>query len=167
MCVDYLRLYYSNYSRVGYYFDTLKINKKTLLHVVFSEKKNVNANFTTLVRFLCPPDIPLIRAPPIITSAQSKSPKLDKVFSTNSSISVFEYSEGNRRLALNVSASLGVEVAINASSCITYAILDRNSTGFIFMSPTLKLPWMFIPEALADRPARTLSKELLPEPEGP
>lgn len=73
----------------------------------------------TLVRFFCPPEMPLIRIFPIMVSAQSVMPSSSNRLFTILSIVSVVVSAGSRNSAEKVSASRGVAVAISASSCIT------------------------------------------------
>jgi hypothetical protein len=89
----------------------IKVNNLTAGSVIISTP--------TEVLFLCPPEIPLISAPPMITSAQSVNPKSKRSLSTLASISTEENVDGNLNDAENLNASRGVDVAIRESSCIT------------------------------------------------
>ena len=145
----------------------------------------------TLVRFRWPPLMPFINAPPIIVSAHSRRPRSESVVSTRAVISARVVVGGSRNNAENSNAfnkgefeknqrfaswkvdwrrksscnitSLGVAVAIKASSCITYAILFLNSTGLIFFPATETSPVILMPGAGAERPASTFSKDDFPD----
>mmetsp|Transcript_55927 Transcript_55927/g.149155 ORF Transcript_55927/g.149155 Transcript_55927/m.149155 type:complete len:231 (+) Transcript_55927:1606-2298(+) len=118
------------------------------------------------VLFFSPPEMPLTRALPARVSAHFSKPKASKrcsVYATTSFLFALV-----RSIAARCRISRGVANAGRASSCITYAILDRTDTGFTTcpmseMSPSSErpLPVVFM------RPARMLSKEVLPAPEGP
>jgi hypothetical protein len=72
------------------------------------------------VLFLYPPEIPLINAFPILTSAHDFNPR-----SNINSLTLYYnllYDRFKVNLAANKKLSLGVNVPNNASSCITYPI---------------------------------------------
>jgi len=111
--------------------------------------------------------MPLMRAPPIIVSAQDSKPKSSIKPSIKVRISSRDMVPGNRNCAENSRASRGVAVASNESSCITYAMRSRNSTGLMRWPATVIVPVISVLAADADRPASTLRMLDLPAPEGP
>jgi len=121
----------------------------------------------TLVLLRCPPEMPLIMAPPIIVLEHDMSPRSSSVCSTSLSIVSAGVPGGRRRVALNLRASRGVAVAMSASSCMTYATFFLNETGSITLPLMVTLPSTCTvpPEAL--RPARTFRRDDLPAPDAP
>ena len=88
----------------------------------------VTSSTPTDVRFRSPPDMPLMRAPPTMVSAQCSSPSswIIRLVSRSKSRSVVD--RGSRSLAEKRMASRGVEVTWRLSSCATKAICFRTES---------------------------------------
>ena len=81
----------------------------------------------TEVRLRSPPEMPLIRAPPINVSLQSMRPNSASIRSAMTSISSSDVNFGNLSFAENRIASRGVCVTSSESSCATKATFFRTS----------------------------------------
>ena len=121
----------------------------------------------TLVRFFWPPDIPFIMALPIITSAQSCRPsRMDEIIhhlvNFFLSIGAFRATQIRAELERFLRSSSGHQTVLLHD--VAYV---RKLTGLIVLPPTVILWLISKLSTVVLRPAKILSRELLPAPDGP
>ena len=117
------------------------------------------------VRFLYPPDTPLMKLLPILTSAHLVNPNSD--ISSSTRYNFWNYVKLSLKFAAKWKHYRGVNIASNESSCITYPIwFEYGSTDCISDPLILYDPYNF---KLLDinLPAKKFRKVVLPDPEGP
>mmetsp|Transcript_13941 Transcript_13941/g.43555 ORF Transcript_13941/g.43555 Transcript_13941/m.43555 type:complete len:245 (+) Transcript_13941:1237-1971(+) len=138
---------------------------------VGSSRKMIEGSVTSstpiAVRFFSPPESPLTYSLPTNVSAHVESRRLSSISSTIPSLLARGSARGRRRYAEKRSASRGVVKGSNASCCITYATWLRKPTGSTSCPSTSTRPVIVLVRSDATRPARMLSSDVLPAPDGP
>jgi hypothetical protein len=124
------------------------------------------------VRLRSPPEMPLMSAPPMRVSAHFSSFSSASSASTLAVRAAAPSAAPERSAAEKCSASRGVCVFLSASSCMTYAMLPLKDTGSMTRprkrtSPPTLTPLPAASLLLLMRPARMLSSDVLPAPDGP
>lgn len=143
-----------------------------MTNVSFLPSRNTKVGLETSstpidTRRFSPPDIPFRRPPPIIVSAQLRSPKSSIKRSTIASISSFVVDLGRRKRAEKVRAWRGVEAMCKESSCATKANSLRTATCVcddILAPPRRRSADSDRGPSFGTRPARTLKRLVFPEP---